>query len=58
MFKRNPDAVALVAICLFLVIARAAPEIRRPVQGRGGVRARLHRTVASFKQCIRLRLPH
>ena len=46
MFKSNPDALALMLICLF-----ALPVMQR-VAVKRGVSVRMHRTVASLKQCL------
>lgn len=53
MFKRNPDAVALVLISAFLLAPTARPgSIHIPKQA---VKVRLQHSVASLKQCLHLR---
>ena len=63
MFKRNPDAVALVLIAGFLVFSAhrqmSGPRVPRVTVVSGqAVKARMHRTVASLKQCLHLRSTH
>ena len=58
MFRRNPDAVALVLISCFLL----APMLRHRQAAplgipRQDVKIRLLRTVASLKQCLPFRSP-
>ena len=48
MFKRNPDAIALVLVCFFVVTsARATPVVS--AVSRQGLKERF---VASLKQCL------
>jgi hypothetical protein len=65
MFKRNPDAIALVliagSILLSGAVARArTAELRRPmvaslIAERHEFKTQVHHTVASLKQCLHLR---
>ena len=64
MFKRNPDAVALVLITGFLLVAGVAPSIRGihrlsapliHVMPKNELKSRLLRSVASLKECLHLR---
>jgi len=60
MFKRNPDAIALVLIVCFMVGSAAAPWRRMQrttritrIAERQEMKVRLRHSVASLKQCFR-----
>ena len=55
MFKRNPDAVALVLIACFLLVPAAWKLPASWGIPRQNVKVQLRRTVASLKQCLHLR---
>ncbi len=63
MLKRNPDVVALVLLASFLLVSAHKYATVQPVQqmmlvSQQDVKTRLHRTVASLKQCLHLRSSH